>query len=70
MIVECKTGRRLAFHDFFLFGTALEVCNEIKHLGHHITSDLIGSVPSYTHKQICWLVNLVTFLFKAFCSPF
>ena len=40
MIVRSKEDRKLVFPDFFLSGTALKVCDDVKYLGHHFVNDL------------------------------
>lgn len=40
MIARSKEDTKSVFPDFFLSGTALKACDEIKYLDHHIVNDL------------------------------
>ena len=41
MIIRCKDHRRLVFPDFYLCGAKLDICKEVKYLGHFFTDDLL-----------------------------
>ena len=82
MIVRSKEDRKLVFPDFFLSGTALKVCDEIKYLGHHIVNDLsdhkdinrqcrkiYAQANVLARKFGMCSANVKVALFKAFCTP-
>jgi len=82
MIVRTKEDRNLVFPVFFLSGTALKVCEEIKYLGHHIANDLsddkdinrqcrkiYGQANVLVRKFGMCSAYVKVALFKAFCTP-
>ena len=51
MIVRSKEDRQLTFPDFFLSGSGLDVCSEIKYLGHIISNDLSDDMDIYRQRR-------------------
>ena len=82
MIVRSKEDRQLTFPDFFLSGSGLDVCSEIKYLGHIISNDLSDDKDIYRQRRklyaqgnmLCRKFSMCSVpvkisLFKSFCTP-
>ena len=82
MIIRSKEDSKLSFPVFFLSGTALKVCDEVKYLGHYLTNDLSDDRDIYRQRRMLYAqANMIvrkfsmcsasvkSTLFKAFCTP-
>ena len=82
MIVRSRDDRRSPFPTFYLAGTALTECSEIKYLGHIIANDLTDDRDIYRQRQKLYVqanmlcrkfsmcsVAVKISLFKAYCTP-
>ena len=81
MIIRSKEDSKQSFPVFFLSGTALKVCDEVKYLGHYLTSDLSDDKDIYRQRRMLYAqANMIVrkfsmcsasvkfTLFKAFCT--
>ena len=82
MIIRSREDKRSPFPAFYLAGTALSECSEIKYLGHIIANDLSDDGDIYRQRQklyvqanmLCRKFSMCSepvkiSLFKAYCTP-
>ena len=82
MIVRSKEDNKLSFPAFFLSGTVLKICEEVKYLGHYLTDDLsddrdIQRQYRMMYAQANMLIRKFSMcsssvkitLFETFCTP-
>ena len=64
MIVRGREDKKLTFPSFSLSGSPLELCHEIKYLGHIITDDWMDDRD--IHRQLCKLYAQANMLIRKF----
>ena len=84
MIMICRTveDRHMTFPDFKLSGKVLNICSEVKYLGHVITDQLTDDEDIFRQCRMLYVranvlarkfgwctVGVKLTLFKAYCSP-